>query len=130
MKRTSWFNVTSVALGLGFLYLPILLLIIYSFNESRLVTVWGGFSTKWYVSLLHNAALLDAAWVTLRVALISTTVATIITMTDISRQKKLEYDLAAASEKDHRIAESLQRSLLLKPARNQFPAMEIEPFAR
>src|SRR5207247_732101 len=59
MKRTSWFNVTSVALGLGFLYLPILLLIIYSFNESRLVTVWGGFSTKWYVSLLHNAALLD-----------------------------------------------------------------------
>jgi putrescine transport system permease protein len=76
MKRTSWFNVTSVALGLGFLYLPILLLVIYSFNESRLVTVWGGFSTKWYVSLLHNAALLDAAWVTVRVALISTTVAT------------------------------------------------------
>jgi len=52
----------------------------------------------------------------------------IITMTDITRQKKLEYDLAAASEKDHRIAESLQRSLLLKPARNQFPSMEIEPF--
>src|SRR4249920_3154223 len=78
MRRTSWFNVTSVALGLGFLYLPILLLVVYSFNESRLVTVWGGFSTKWYVSLLHNAALLDAAWVTIRVALISTTVATVL----------------------------------------------------
>src|SRR4051812_38054307 len=78
MRRTSWFNVTSVALGLAFLYLPIALLVIYSFNASRLVTVWGGFSTKWYVSLLQNAALLDAAWVTIRVALISTTVATIL----------------------------------------------------
>ena len=78
MKRTSWFNVTSVALGFAFLYLPILLLVVYSFNESRLVTVWGGFSTKWYVSLVHNAALLDAAWVTLRGALISTTAATIL----------------------------------------------------
>jgi len=78
MRRTSWFNVTSVALGLGFLYLPILLLVVYSFNESRLVTVWGGFSTKWYVSLLHNASLLDAAWVTIRVAFISTTVATVL----------------------------------------------------
>jgi putrescine transport system permease protein len=78
VKRTSWFNVTSVALGFAFLYLPIVLLVVYSFNESRLVTVWGGFSTRWYVSLVHNAALLDAAWVTLRVALISTTAATIL----------------------------------------------------
>ena len=46
MKRTSWFNVTSVTLGLAFLYLPILLLVIYSFNASKLVTVWGGFSTQ------------------------------------------------------------------------------------
>jgi putrescine transport system permease protein len=78
MKRTSWFNATAVVLGLAFLYGPIFLLIIYSFNESRLVTVWGGFSTRWYVSLFHNAALLDAAWVTIRVALISTTVATVL----------------------------------------------------
>jgi ABC-type spermidine/putrescine transport system permease subunit II len=41
MRRTSWFNVTSVTLGLAFLYLPILLLVIYSFNASKLVTVWG-----------------------------------------------------------------------------------------
>lgn len=58
----------------------------------------------------------------------TTVLGCIITMTDITRQKKLEHDLAAASEKDHRIAESLQRSLLLKPMRNQFPGMEIEPF--
>jgi putrescine transport system permease protein len=77
-QKVSWFNVVSVALGLAFLYLPILLLVIYSFNESRLVTVWAGFSTKWYGSLFHNQALLDAAWVTLRVALLSATVATIL----------------------------------------------------
>ena len=52
-------------LGFAFLYLPILLLVIYSFNELRLVTVWGGFSTKWYASLLQNEAMLDAAWVTM-----------------------------------------------------------------
>jgi putrescine transport system permease protein len=52
-----------VTLGLAFLYMPILLLVIYSFNESRLVTVWGGFSTRWYVSL-QQSELLDAAWVT------------------------------------------------------------------
>lgn len=76
--RFSWFNATSIALGFAFLYIPILLLVIYSFNESRLVTVWGGWSTKWYASLLTNEDLLDAAWVTVRVALISATVATIL----------------------------------------------------
>lgn len=78
MKRTSWFNVTSVTLGMAFLYLPIVLLVIYSFNASKLVTVWGGFSTQWYAELFRNQALLDAAWVTLRVALISSTVATVL----------------------------------------------------
>ena len=78
MIRTSRFNVVSVTLGLAFLYLPILILVIYSFNASRMVTVWGGFSTEWYVSLLSNAELLDAAWVTLRIALLSATVATVL----------------------------------------------------
>jgi putrescine transport system permease protein len=78
MKRTSWFNVTSVTLGMAFLYLPIVLLVIYSFNASKLVTVWGGFSTQWYAELFRNGPLLDAAWVTLRIALISSTVATVL----------------------------------------------------
>ena len=78
MKRTSWFNVTSVTLGLAFLYLPILLLVIYSFNASKLVTVWGGFSTQWYGELFRNQGLIDAAWVTLRVALLSASVATVL----------------------------------------------------
>ncbi len=78
MKRFTAFNLASIVLGFAFLYLPILLLVIYSFNESRLVTVWGGFSTKWYAALLENEALLDAAWVTIRVALLSATIATIL----------------------------------------------------
>ncbi|HMN87288.1 MAG TPA: ABC transporter permease subunit [Bauldia sp.] len=78
VRRTTWFNVTAVALGLAFLYLPILILVVYSFNASKLVTVWGGFSTKWYGELLHNDALLDAAWVTLRIAVLSATVATVL----------------------------------------------------
>ena len=78
MKRFTWFNATSIALGFAFLYIPILLLVIYSFNESKLVTVWGGWSTKWYGELLNNEGLLNAAWVTLRVAVVSSTLATIL----------------------------------------------------
>lgn len=76
--RFSYFNATSIALGFAFLYIPILLLVIYSFNESKLVTVWGGWSTKWYANLLTNEGLLNAAWVTLRVAFLSATFATIL----------------------------------------------------
>jgi putrescine transport system permease protein len=76
MRRASWFNVASVALGLAFLYLPIAVLVIYSFNASRLVTVWAGWSTRWYVELLNDRAMLEAAWVTLRVAALSATAAT------------------------------------------------------
>jgi putrescine transport system permease protein len=78
MRRFSWFNLTSVTFGFAFLYLPIVILVIYSFNESRLVTVWAGFSAKWYGALLSDQAILDAAWVTLRVAVVSATIATIL----------------------------------------------------
>jgi putrescine transport system permease protein len=78
MRRFSAFNLVSIVLGFAFLYLPILLLVIYSFNASRLVTVWGGFSTRWYGQLLRNDAILDAAWVTIRLGLISATIATVL----------------------------------------------------
>ncbi len=73
-------SVTLIALTLGFafLYLPILLLVLFSFNDSRLVTVWGGFSFKWYASLLENRQLLEAAWVTLRIAFLSATLALVL----------------------------------------------------
>jgi putrescine transport system permease protein len=78
MLQWTRFNIVSVTLGFAFLYLPIVLLVIFSFNESKLVTVWGGFSTKWYTQLLYNQALLDAAWVTVRVGVLSATLATIL----------------------------------------------------
>lgn len=78
MRRFSWFNATSLTLGFAFLYLPMVILVIYSFNASKLVTVWAGFSTKWYGELLQNEAFLDAAWVTIRVAVFSSTVATVL----------------------------------------------------
>jgi putrescine transport system permease protein len=65
-------------LGFAFLYLPIVILVIYSFNASKLVTVWGGFSTKWYVSLWSNQGLMDAVWVSLQVAVIASTLATVL----------------------------------------------------
>jgi putrescine transport system permease protein len=78
MRRFSWFNATSLTFGFVFLYLPMVILIIYSFNESKLVTVWAGFSTKWYGELLRDQAFLDAAWVTLRVAFLSSTFAAVL----------------------------------------------------
>ena len=76
LSRMSRFNVTSLALGLAFLYLPIVILVIYSFNASRLVTVWGGWSLRWYSEFFNDRAMLDAAWMSLRVAAVSATLAT------------------------------------------------------
>ncbi len=78
MTRLSRFNVVSLTFGFAFLYLPILLIMVYSFNESRLVTVWGGFSAKWYGALFADERFLNAAWVTLYVAFCSATIATVL----------------------------------------------------
>ncbi len=78
MKRTSAFNIVTVALGLAFLYLPIVILVIYSFNASRLVTIWGGWSLEWYRVLLNDDAMLQAASISLRVAALSASAATVL----------------------------------------------------
>ena len=78
MKKFGNFNLFALIVGFSFLYIPIILLILFSFNESRLVTVWGGFSTKWYGELMQNQGIKDAAWVTIKVAFVSSTVATIL----------------------------------------------------
>jgi putrescine transport system permease protein len=77
-KNLSPFNIASLALGLAFLYLPIVILVIYSFNASRLVTVWGGWSLRRYTEFLHDRAMLEAAWMSLRVAAASATLATLL----------------------------------------------------
>jgi putrescine transport system permease protein len=78
MRRVSAVNVAAIAVGIAFLYLPIVILVIYSFNASRLVTVWGGWSTHWYAELLNDAPILDAAFISIRLALLSATAATIL----------------------------------------------------
>ncbi|HYC18317.1 MAG TPA: ABC transporter permease [Pseudolabrys sp.] len=79
MRRgVSSFNVISVVLGLVFLYLPITILVIYSFNASRLVTIWGGWSVEWYRELLHDDAILQAASISLRVGVLSASAATVL----------------------------------------------------
>ena len=64
--------------GFAFLYAPIVSLIVYSFNESKLVTVWAGFSTKWYGELLQDPQILGAAWLSLKIAFVSATVALVL----------------------------------------------------
>jgi putrescine transport system permease protein len=64
--------------GFLFLYLPIVLLVVFSFNESRLVTVWGGFSTRWYGELFRNEQILGAAWLSFKIAAMNATGATVL----------------------------------------------------
>jgi putrescine transport system permease protein len=78
MRKVSLFNLVALVLGLGFLYLPIVILIIYSFNASRLVAVWGGWSTHWYAELIADAPLLEAAFISLRIALVAASAATVL----------------------------------------------------
>ncbi len=77
-KGNSLFIKTMMLLGFVFLYAPVLLLMLYSFNESKLVTVWAGFSTKWYAALLQDDQILDAAWLSLKIAAINSTIAIVI----------------------------------------------------
>ena len=78
MNRRPWFLFTILVFGFAFFYVPILSMIVYSFNESRLATVWGGFSTRWYVSLLSNRQVGAALLLSLQIAVISASVATIL----------------------------------------------------
>jgi putrescine transport system permease protein len=78
MHGRPWFRVLALVLGFAFLYVPIISLVVFSFNESRLVTVWGGFSTKWYGALIQNQQILDAAWLSLKVAAVSATLAVVL----------------------------------------------------
>ena len=74
------FSISSLVIGFGFLYVPMLILIIYSFNASRLVTVWAGFSTKWYVELFQDQQLLDAAWMSLKIAFLTASMSLVMGM--------------------------------------------------
>ena len=78
MRRRPVFLITVMCFGFAFFYIPILSMMVYSFNGSRLATVWGGFSTKWYVSLLSNKQVGAALVLSLKIAVVSATAATIL----------------------------------------------------
>ncbi len=78
MKERSTFVLVAMGFGFAFLYLPIALVVLYSFNDSRLVTVWGGFSLRWYGELLRSGDVLEAAWLSVRIAAASATGATVL----------------------------------------------------
>jgi putrescine transport system permease protein len=71
-------SIAVLTLGFAFLYIPILSLVIFSFNESKLVTVWSGFSFKWYGALLDDDELLQAAWLSLKIGLLTATASILI----------------------------------------------------
>ena len=76
--KLSWFLKLSLIAGLLFLYIPLFILVIYSFNDSKLVTVWGGFSTKWYGILMDNDVILNAAWLSIKLAAMSSLAAVVL----------------------------------------------------
>jgi len=76
--RRGWFLPIAATLGFAFLYLPIISLVVFSFNESRLVTVWSGFSTKWYGELFADPQMLGAAWLSLQIAFFSASFALVL----------------------------------------------------
>jgi putrescine transport system permease protein len=78
MTRRPTFLLMVLGFGFAFLYVPILSMIVYSFNASRLATVWGGFSTKWYVSLWSNDKVIEALILSLKIAFVSASIATIL----------------------------------------------------
>ena len=78
MRRLSSFNITGLLLGYSFLYIPILTVVVLSFNESMLVTTWTGFTTKWYRSLLENEGLIDAVLASLKIASMTASMAVIV----------------------------------------------------
>jgi len=77
-QNRSMFLLSALVLGFAFLYIPIMSMVIFSFNESRLVTVWGGFSVKWYGELMRDDRMLEAAWLSLRIAAVTATGAVVI----------------------------------------------------
>lgn len=78
VRSNRWLGWSLLGLGFAFLYLPILLLMVYSFNASKLATVWSGFTTRWYGELFNNRQILDALWISLKVAFWTACAATVL----------------------------------------------------
>lgn len=92
MTNRSAFVMTMLAFGYAFLYVPIVILIIYSFNDNRLVTVWSHFSTRWYLELFQNAQIGEALWLSLRIAATSATISVVLgTMAALAMHRRRSF---------------------------------------
>ena len=80
MKRRGWVLLTAAGFGFALLYVPIAIMILYSFNASKLASVWGGWSAKWYGELLRDEQVLGAAWISVQVGVLSATIGTFFGM--------------------------------------------------
>lgn len=78
MKRSKWLGRTVLGLVFAFLYLPIAWLIVFSFNDSSMVTLWGGFSLKWYGEILHDREIIEGVVLSLKIAFLTATVSTLL----------------------------------------------------
>jgi ABC-type spermidine/putrescine transport system, permease component II len=78
IKPNRMLSASVLTIGFLFLYIPIISLVVYSFNESKLVTVWSGFSLKWYGVLMHDDELLTAAWLSLKIALMTASASVVL----------------------------------------------------
>ena len=77
-ERAPTLLMTMLAIGVALLYIPMVVMIGYSFNASPLVGIWGGFSTHWYLELTHNDQLISAAWLSLRIGVVAATAAMVL----------------------------------------------------
>ncbi|CAJ2377320.1 MAG: ABC transporter permease subunit [Gammaproteobacteria bacterium] len=78
MKKRSTFLFSALCFGMAFLYIPMVLLVVYSFNHSRLVPVWGGFSLRWYKSLFTSEEIWNSLLLSLQIAVVNATFATLL----------------------------------------------------
>jgi len=78
MRTNIWLRALALTVGYGFLYVPIACLMVFSFNDSTLMTTWSGFSWRWYLELFNDTALLGAAWLSFKIAALTATSAVII----------------------------------------------------
>ncbi len=76
--RRSGFLTFMLTAGMAFIYVPLILLVVYSFNYSKLVPVWGGWSVRWYVALFKSEAVWDAVTLSLQIGVVNATVATLL----------------------------------------------------
>ena len=112
------FSTVMLVLGLLFLYLPMFVLVVYSFNASKLVTVWAGFSTQWYGELFRDEQILSAVWTSLRIAFFAASMA--VCLGTVAAFVMLVEDVNASLQTSMPIFQLLSPCLIIERTTRQF----------